>query len=211
MEYGLLSAGQTKLHPCSMHLTPTDKTAGVSSRMYGVKSVCRASTVASVTSSARVEPLAVARQMGVSLTRRLVACAVCSIPSLMRSCSLPVSTSQTHLSFGADVATVGKWVLLTLLLGPMHDLHKLQVTLPSSSVQRKRHEGSGCLSKSLTTSWSWRATTWARWMTKGSVLGTISVLAWPFSYNRGRCTTFRCSPVAGTLKYSTFDENTTAR
>ena len=120
MKYGLLPAGQKKTAPL-LH-APTDKTAGISSRMYRVKFVCRAPTVTSATSSARVEPLAVARQMGVSLTRRLVAC-VFSIPSLMISCSLPVSTSQTH-SFGAGVATVGKWVLLTLLLGSMHGLQK---------------------------------------------------------------------------------------
>ena len=135
-----------------MHRTPTDNTGGVSSRMYGVKSWCKASTVTSATSSARVEPLAVARQMGVSLRRRFLAFADFSMPSLMRSCSLPVSTNQTHLSFEAGVATDGKWVLLTLLLGPMQDLHKLQVTLPSSSVHRKRQAGCGCLSKSFTTS-----------------------------------------------------------
>ena len=68
----------------------------------------QASTFTSATSSARVEPFAVARQIGVSLVRRFEACAGLSKPSLMRSCSPPVSTNQTHLSFDAGVATVGK-------------------------------------------------------------------------------------------------------
>jgi hypothetical protein len=56
-----------------------------------------------------MEPFEVARQIGVSLVRRFVAFAVLSMPSLMRrSCSLPVSTNQTHPSFDAGVATVGK-------------------------------------------------------------------------------------------------------
>ena len=63
-------------------------------RMYGVNGLCRASTFTSATSSARAEPFAVARLMGVSLVRRLVAFAVFSMLSLMRSCSLPVSTIQ---------------------------------------------------------------------------------------------------------------------
>ena len=45
MKYGFPSAGHTKLYPCSIHLTPTDKTAGASSRMYGENGWCRASTV----------------------------------------------------------------------------------------------------------------------------------------------------------------------
>ena len=109
-EVWLPSAGQTKLYPCSMHPNPTDKTA-VSSRMYGENGWCRASTFTSATSSARVEPFAVAKLIGVLLTRRFVAFAVFSIPSLIRSCSLPVSTNHTHPSFEAGVATVGKWVL----------------------------------------------------------------------------------------------------
>ena len=116
MKYSFPSAGHTKLYPCSIHRTPTDSTAGVSSRMYGVNGLCRASTFTSAAASARMEPFAVARQIGVSLVRRFVAFAVLSMPSLMRrSCSLPVSTNQTHPSFDAGVATVGKWVLLTFL------------------------------------------------------------------------------------------------
>jgi len=65
-------------------------------------------TFTSATSSDRVEPVAIARQIGVSLVRRFVALAVFSMLSLMRSCSLPVSTNQTHPSFDAGVATVGK-------------------------------------------------------------------------------------------------------
>ena len=71
-------------------------------RMYGVNGLCRASTFTSATSSARAEPFAVARLMGVSLVRRLVAFAVFSMLSLMRSCSLPVSTTQRNLQLLAN-------------------------------------------------------------------------------------------------------------
>ena len=118
MKYGLPSAGQTKLCPCSMHRNPTDNTAGASSRMCGENGWCRSSTFTSATSSARVEPFAVAKLIGVLLTRWFVAFAVFSIPSLIRSCSLPVSTNHTHPSLEAGVATVGKWVSLTLFFGP---------------------------------------------------------------------------------------------
>ena len=103
-------------------------------RMYGVNGLCRASTFTSATSSARAEPFAVARLMGVSLVRRLVAFAVFSMLSLMRSCSLPVSTIQRNPSFDAGVATVGKWVLLVLFFGPINDLQWLHVVPPSSSL-----------------------------------------------------------------------------
>ena len=154
--------------------TPADKTAGVSSRMYGENGWCRASTFTSATSSARVEPFAVAKLIGVLLTRRFVAFAVFSIPSLRRSCSLPVSTNHTHPYFEAGVATVGKCVLLTLFFRPIKALQWLHDVPPSSSLQRKRHFGCDSLPKSFTSSCNCLAETWAWWAISLSGFGTDS-------------------------------------
>ena len=163
--------------------------------------MCRAWTATSATSSVLVEPLAVARQIGVSLTRRLVACAVFSIASLMRSCSLRVSTSHCN-SWQMSVTdfALGTNARPTQIAGDTAFVVCTEKTACGlRTLVKKLHHFLELAGNDLIT------------MSNHWISFRYHVCPWIAIHNRGRCTTLRCSPVAGTLMYSTFDENTTAR
>ena len=136
-----------------------------------------------------VDPFAVTKEIGCSAARQFFALTSFSIALETKSDSLPESTSQLTQAFGAAAAMDGKRPTSLRALGPLTNLHSLQVMSRVSSFQQNPQLGATFESWSFTVSWSCLARTCASCCSTLDEAGTSSDVLYTFVNSLGRCLT----------------------